>query len=300
MIRDKVMSRIADQIKHMMKTDFRKTPQPVAARRGSRPDWTLEAGRSPFGESGSVEMRRPREETQVGAMPVWKRCLDLFCILLSLPVLLPVVALVILWIKLGSHGPVLFSQDRVGRGGRRFLLFKFRSMQKSASTDRHEDHFQELVEADRPMVKLDTLGDQRLIAGGSLLRTLGLDELPQLINVVRGDMSIVGPRPCLPKEYNLYEPAQRERFDAVPGLTGFWQVNGKNRTKFSEMVDMDIYYSRNISLGLDLKIMFQTVPAIYDQAVDSYASKRRVVAESGSPEDAERALSTTQAEETVN
>src|SRR5215475_14659707 len=104
------------------------------------------------------------------------------------------------------------------------------------------------------MVKLDAQSDPRLVPFGTVLRASGLDELPQLFNVLRGEMSIVGPRPCIPYEYELYQPAQRARFDAVPGLTGLWQVSGKNRTTFEEMVRLDIEYSQNLTLWSDLKI----------------------------------------------
>lgn len=272
----------------------------VASGCASGTGWRAGVCESPF--DGCAGGTGPSVEVVEGAvaLPVWKRCIDLICIFLSLPVLLPILLVVGIWIKLVSRGPVLFRQDRVGRGGRRFLLYKFRSMRVQAPTERHESHFQDLVEADRPMTKLDNLGDQRLILGGAIFRTLGLDELPQLINVLRGEMSIVGPRPCLPKEYNLYDFEQRERFDAVPGLTGYWQVNGKNRTKFSEMIAMDIYYSRNISLWLDLKIMAQTIPAILEQAVDSYSQADPEPKKSGVRSEVDSSLATEGGGKAVN
>jgi lipopolysaccharide/colanic/teichoic acid biosynthesis glycosyltransferase len=101
-----------------------------------------------------------------------------------------------------------------------------------------------------------------------------LDELPQVINILRGEMSLVGPRPCIPYEYELYEPWQRGRFGAVPGLTGLWQVSGKNRTTFNQMVWLDIEYARRSSLWLDVKIILKTVPALWRQCLDTRASKR--------------------------
>ena len=118
------------------------------------------------------------------------------------------------------------------------------------------------------MTKLDAQNDPRLIPLGALLRATGLDELPQIINVLRGEMSFVGPRPCIPYEYERYQPWQRRRFDAVPGLTGLWQVSGKNRTTFNEMIRLDIEYSERLSLGLDLKIIFRTLPALLQQCLD--------------------------------
>jgi lipopolysaccharide/colanic/teichoic acid biosynthesis glycosyltransferase len=118
------------------------------------------------------------------------------------------------------------------------------------------------MESNAPMTKLDTRGDARVIPLGGMLRSTGLDELPQLINVFRGEMSLVGPRPCLPKEYDKHLPWQKERFRTLPGLTGLWQVSGKNRTTFNEMIELDLKYVRTRSLWLDLKILFRTIPVV--------------------------------------
>ncbi len=119
------------------------------------------------------------------------------------------------------------------------------------------------------MTKLDTSGDPRLIPCARMLRALGLDELPQIINVVRGEMSLVGPRPCTPHEFARYEAWQQQRVNAPPGLTGYWQVNGKNKTTFSEMIAMDMFYAKNMSLWLDVVIMVRTVPAVAAQVLES-------------------------------
>jgi lipopolysaccharide/colanic/teichoic acid biosynthesis glycosyltransferase len=124
------------------------------------------------------------------------------------------------------------------------------------------------------MIKLDATGDPRLILGGKFLRATGLDELPQIFNVLKGEMSLVGPRPCTVGEFECYAPEQRARVNALPGLTGQWQVNGKNRTTFRQMIEMDIFYSRNISLSLDLKIILRTLPAIVGQLSDSVSKHR--------------------------
>jgi lipopolysaccharide/colanic/teichoic acid biosynthesis glycosyltransferase len=195
-------------------------------------------------------------------VPVWKRVLDVSCLLIAIPSLLPLMLIIAALIKISSRGPVLFKQERVGFLGNRFTLFKFRTMIEGADTTVHEDYVASLMASEGPMAKLDAQGDVRLIPVGRLLRAAGLDELPQLINVLRGEMSLVGPRPCLPNEYDRFQPWQRERFDALPGLTGLWQVSGKNRLTFHEMIDCDIAYVRSRSLWLDLKIMLKTLPAI--------------------------------------
>jgi lipopolysaccharide/colanic/teichoic acid biosynthesis glycosyltransferase len=198
-------------------------------------------------------------------IPSWKRSLDLTCVLLSAPVWLPLMVLLTIWIKLVSTGPVFFIQERVGYRGSRFNILKFRSMKFGVETKSHESYFQDLIRSGKPMVKLDTLGDSRLIPLGALIRASGLDELPQIINIIRGDMSLVGPRPCTPAEYSSYEPWQKERFNAVPGLTGNWQVNGKNRTTFEQMIRLDIAYSRQMSFWFDVRIMLRTPKAIFKQ-----------------------------------
>lgn len=177
---------------------------------------------------------------------------------------------VALWIRLVSPGPAFYRQERIGYRGRRFTILKFRSMKVNVETQIHEKHVAQLIRTNCPMKKLDAAGDPRLILCGRILRALGLDELPQILNVVRGDMSLVGPRPCTPHEFAHYQAWQRERVNAPPGLTGFWQVSGKNRTTFSEMIQMDLYYARNMSPVLDLKILFKTVPAIAAQVRESW------------------------------
>ena len=205
-------------------------------------------------------------------VPLWKRLLDTCCLVTALPILLPMMSLIAIVIKVGSKGPVLFKQERVGFLGKRFIIFKFRTMIQGADTAVHEAHVASLIENNGPMTKLDARGDSRLIPFGRMLRAAGLDELPQLINVLRGEMSIVGPRPCLPSEYERFLPWQRERFRARPGLTGLWQVSGKNRTTFNQMMDFDIQYTRMQSLWLDLKIILKTIPAVM---VEVKQTKRR-------------------------
>jgi lipopolysaccharide/colanic/teichoic acid biosynthesis glycosyltransferase len=202
-------------------------------------------------------------------VPAWKRVLDITCILLSLPLWLPVMIFLTLWVKLASPGPVFFRQERVGYRGKRFMILKFRTMKVNVETASHERYLEQLIHGDRPMTKLDNSGDPRIISGGRILRAMGLDELPQLFNVLRGEMSLVGPRPCTPNEFVRYQAWQQERVNAAPGLTGYWQVNGKNKTTFTEMINMDIYYTKNLSLWLDLVIIFKTFPAVTAQVIES-------------------------------
>ncbi len=207
-------------------------------------------------------------ECRTTGLRVWKRVFDFTVILILLPGLLVLGVAVATLILFGSRGPVFFRQRRVGYKGRQFTCYKFRTMCVDAETDSHRDHTHKLMTADIPMTKLDMQNDPRLIPLGAVLRATGLDELPQLINVLRGEMSIVGPRPCIPYEYERYEPWQRKRFDATPGLTGLWQVSGKNRTTFTEMIRLDIEYAKRSSLWLDLKILLWTVPAVWGQYQD--------------------------------
>jgi lipopolysaccharide/colanic/teichoic acid biosynthesis glycosyltransferase len=218
-----------------------------------------------------MDFSNEREQLQSSPLPKavqnlhWKRTLDAWLILLALPFLVPLALLVALLIRSGSRGPVLFRQERVGYRGRCFTCFKFRTMFVNADTTTHQGHLHQLMNSNTPMMKMDSKGDPRIIPFGWLLRASGLDELPQLINVLRGEMSLVGPRPCLPYEYDNYLPWQKERFGTVPGLTGLWQVSGKNKTTFVEMIRLDIKYAKAKTLWWDLKIILMTIPALIIQ-----------------------------------
>ena len=213
------------------------------------------------------------------SMPAWKRAIDITCCLVALPFFALCTLLMTIVTKIVSPGPVFFRQERIGHLGRRFKIYKFRTMTVGADTSAHQSYFKDLMGSNAPMVKLDARGDARLIPGGWLLRASGLDELPQLINVLRGEMSVVGPRPCIPTEFERYLPWQQKRVDAVPGLTGLWQVSGKNRTTFDEMIRLDIKYAQDISLWLDLKIIFLTVPALVQQIYDTRMGRRSAAVE---------------------
>ncbi len=219
----------------------------------------------------------------LAALPRWKRALDFTIIALTLPIWWPLMLLIALWVAITSPGPIFYRQPRVGFKGRRFMIVKFRTMKVNAETRSHETYLEQLMVSDRPMVKLDATGDPRLILGGRFLRAIGLDELPQIFNVLRGAMSVVGPRPCTVREFECYSLEDRRRLDALPGLTGFWQVNGKNRTTFRQMVEMDVFYSKNLSLGLDLKIVARTFPTLAAQLGDMWQSLPRATAPPAPP-----------------
>ena len=207
-------------------------------------------------------------------IPRWKRILDLTCIFLTLPIWLPLMILLMLWIKIASSGPVFYRQQRVGYRRERFMIFKFRTMHVNAETRTHEEYFAHLMRADCPMTKLDHAGDSRFLPGARFLRASGLDELPQIFNVLRGEMSLVGPRPCLPGEFERYEEWQQQRVNAPPGVTGYWQVNGKNKTTFQEMITMDLFYARNMSIWIDLEVMIKTVPVLVRETLEAWRRYR--------------------------
>ncbi|MGA3007286.1 MAG: sugar transferase [Opitutaceae bacterium] len=224
-----------------------------------------------------IPFARASSKAGIKAMPAWKRTVDISFCLLAMPVLGLGLLLMTVFTGLVSPGPVFFRQERIGFRGRRFKILKFRTMKVGADTGIHQKYFKQLMDSNAPMAKLDGRRDGRLIPGGWILRASGLDELPQLINVLCGDMSLVGPRPCLPSEFELYLPAQRERFDATPGLTGLWQVSGKNRTTFEEMIRLDVHYARHASLPVDLKIILLTPWALGLQILETCLQKLRTV-----------------------
>ena len=201
-----------------------------------------------------------------GGSPTWKRVLDAVVIVVALPVIIPVMALIALYIKCVSRGPVFFCQERIGYYGQPFTIFKFRTMHQNAETNTHQNYLKELMNSSQPMTKMDSKGDSRVIKGGGILRSTGLDELPQLFNVLRGEMSLVGPRPCTAYEYEQYSPWHSRRLEALPGLTGLWQVSGKNKLSFDQMIQLDVHYAENTSIWLDLNIMLRTFPVLFSQA----------------------------------
>ena len=230
------------------------------------------------------------EVDQVGSLPmvtlfrsplsrtarVTKRGSDLIIASLALAILAPLWLLIAVLIKLDSRGPIFYKQERVGMDGRVFLFYKFRTMRAGTDDAEHREFQLKYItgqpdsnqgDHQRPAYKLRA--DERVTRLGRLLRKTSLDELPQLFNVLRGDMSIVGPRPPIPYEVEAYELWHRKRLDMKPGITGLWQVSGRNRLPFDEMVRMDLYYIENWSLLLDVKIILQTLPVMW-RGEDAY------------------------------
>jgi len=176
----------------------------------------------------------------------------------SLIVGLPLMCLIALAIKLDSPGPVLFRQIRVGKGGLEFWCWKFRSMRKGAEEER--DRLLDLNERDGPLFKIKD--DPRMTRVGRFLRRTSMDELPQIYNILRGEMSWVGPRPALPTEVAQYQEWQKQRLEAPPGITGLPQVSGRSELTFDETCLLDIFYIENYSPALDLRILLKTVPTV--------------------------------------
>lgn len=207
-----------------------------------------------------------------------KRGMDVLLATALVILLLPFLLLIALLIKLDSPGPVIFTQERVGAKRRRlgrhsvwivqnFPFYKFRSMVRDADQSLHEAYIKDFVEG-RAQPSAETGGkykltnDPRVTRVGRFLRKFSLDELPQLFNVLKGEMSLVGPRPVPTYEVAGYSARHHNRFAALPGITGWWQVKGRCRVSFEEMIRMDVDYIRNASLWLDLKILFLTIPAV--------------------------------------
>lgn len=191
--------------------------------------------------------------------PGWKRTIDILGAGCTLIILFPVFVCLGVFIKCVSRGPVFYRQLRYGLAGRPFKVWKFRTIEASHSGHDHHVHVADLMASDRPLEKRDHR--LAIIRGGAMLRNFGIDELPQLINVLVGEMSLVGPRPDV-VPFEQYESWHRRRFEVLPGITGLWQVRGKNRTTFSQMMQLDLAYVRRRSLWLDISILAWTIPAL--------------------------------------
>lgn len=212
-------------------------------------------------------------------IPFWKRGFDIVGALVGLTVLSPLFLVVAALIKLVSPGPVFYKQVRIGYQGKRFDMLKFRTMHTNSDPSIHEQYVKQLIKesqaeedhSTKPMKKIEN--DPRIIPFGNILRKSSIDELPQLFNVLKGEMSLVGPRPAIPYEFEEYKCWHKMRVDTIPGMTGLWQVMGKNDISFKDMVRLDIKYARNISLWLDLKILLMTPVTIFSQLKDGLTKK---------------------------
>jgi lipopolysaccharide/colanic/teichoic acid biosynthesis glycosyltransferase len=204
-------------------------------------------------------------------VPFWKRMTDIAFAVALIILMLPVFGIIAGMIKSVSRGPVLYRQERIGFRGRRFSFLKFRTMEAAKTDSCHKQYLQHLIACSEgtcppPMKKLDAC-NPHIIPLGRFLRSTCLDELPQLVNVVRGEMSLVGPRPPIPYEVTAYRPWHSSRFNCLPGMTGLWQVSGKNRLSFREMVRMDIRYAQRITFWGDLAILIKTPFSIWREYV---------------------------------
>jgi len=199
-----------------------------------------------------------------------KRALDLVAAGVLLTLSSPLWLLIACAIKATSRGPVLFRQERIGAGGRPFTLYKFRTMRNGASEHLHRQFVTEMITSGMTSMTVSPVNgtfklsrDDRVTRVGRILRKTSIDELPQLINVLLGDMSLVGPRPPIHYEVARYEPWQRERLAVRPGITGLWQVSGRNRLSYNEMCQLDLAYIRGWSIGKDLAIILRTPWAMF-------------------------------------
>ena len=217
------------------------------SRAPTRQLWNSEAGEVP-----GTKARR--------GMNLACRLVDVIVAISMAVVLAPLMLTIVIIIKLGSRGPVLFRQERVGRGHRPFRVAKFRTMQHGAGDGIHRDHVVALIASDEPAAKL--ADDARVTRAGGFLRRTSLDELPQLWNVLRGDMSLVGPRPAIPYEVERYPAHWHERFAVKPGITGLWQVTGRSEVSLQRMIELDIEYVRRRSVWFNTWILLRTVPAV--------------------------------------
>ena len=201
----------------------------------------------------------------------FKRLFDVLVSLTAIVVLLPLFALIAVGIKFSSPGPVFFKQTRIGKEGRPFDFYKFRSMHAGNVDARHQEFVQNFIKegcAEQKPAKdeinvFKITNDPRIFPFGKFIRKTSLDEFPQFFNVLKGDMSLVGPRPCLPYEWEIYEPWHKSRLNCLPGCTGMWQALGRSTVSFKEMVLLDLYYVSNMSIFLDLRIVLNTFPVIF-------------------------------------
>ncbi|RJQ18378.1 MAG: sugar transferase [Nitrospiraceae bacterium] len=196
--------------------------------------------------------------------------MDIFGSITGLIVFFPIFIVLSILIRIDSPGPAIFKQKRIGKDGRPFIFYKFRTMTNNADETAHRDYIRKLLTEED--VKPENNGkekifklvnDARITRIGCFLRKTSIDELPQLFNVLRGDMSLVGPRPPIPYEVELYEEWQVKRLSVIPGMTGLWQVEGRNKLGYIDSIQLDLEYIKNWSLWLDIKILFKTISVVF-------------------------------------
>jgi len=226
-------------------------------------------GKASIGDVQGVPAMRFRRPDLAGPETLMRRLVDVAGAAAVLMAVAPFLAAIAVAVKISSPGPIFYRQERVGRFGRRFTMYKFRTMVAGNDPTIHREYLKSYIRnGDAASVSADgtkiykLTSDPRVTRIGSWLRAFSLDELPQLWNVLRGEMSLVGPRPCLPYEWELYRPWQRRRLDAMPGCTGLWQVTARSHVTFEEMVILDLHYAHHGSVGRDLWLIAQTIPAM--------------------------------------
>ncbi len=249
----------------------RRFPRPAASTKGldpaedpaataTLPDrpgaWDDDDARAPCASARSEV--RPLETLLVRPLPTWKRMLDISGATLGIAISWPIMLAAIVLIRVESPGPAIFRQRRSGLGGKPFDIFKFRTM--VADAEQRKSQLMGLNEQDGPAFKIRH--DPRITAIGKILRKTSLDELPQLFNVLRGEMSLVGPRPLPVKEQTACDQWHRRRLDVTPGLTCIWQVKGRSTVSFDRWVGMDVSYIQRRTFMHDMKLLAQTVPAV--------------------------------------
>jgi lipopolysaccharide/colanic/teichoic acid biosynthesis glycosyltransferase len=231
---------------------------------------SLISDRSTDDQAAFAGARSARGQSRLGGLSgrIAVRGLDLLVAVLVLIVLAPLLLVIAVMVRLDSSGPSVFRQRRVGRGLEPFQLYKFRTMRSGADTAPHQAYVQALIASAQTSEKSEKgqlyklAVDDRITRVGRVLRSWSLDELPQLINVLKGEMSLVGPRPVIPYEVEQYPQEYLGRFSVKPGLTGLWQVSGRNTKTYHEMVTADLEYAETRSLWIDIKILFKTIPVV--------------------------------------
>jgi len=234
-----------------------RAPQVLNGHGEAASDWSLHA----IPASGDLALQRAPvalRDADTFYLRLGKRALDILGAVSALIVTAPFMAIIAVLIKLESRGPILYKSHRVGRGGRVFTFYKLRSMVDGAHSRR--DDVAHLNECDGPVFKISN--DPRVTRIGRLLRRTSIDEIPQFLNVLKGEMSLVGPRPPIPEEVARYEPWQLKRLSVRPGITCLWQISGRSRIGFEEWMRLDLQYIRHQSLRMDLRILLRTIPAV--------------------------------------